>query len=355
MTFDLGEYRDRLRRRSRRRILSLLMLTGVMALIYLVGGDGLSMGEERLWSGVREAETAVADWRRSIGSFPSITDDPWNLGLIGLEWSPLSTTLGSLPSKRTACHPDWAVVFLRWFRSLGLSAGDPVVIMSSSSFPGLLLNMLMASEFYDLDVHLVVSLGSSTWGCNDPKAPWPTMAKELRRRGFLSTRAYCYTLGGGGEVGSGISPEGIDIMTSAAMKAGVPVLSSSSKEEVVGWKMDFIGRVKPKVVVSIGGSSANMGDDPAVLSLPPGISKPGAKGGDGVIGRSLKEGYTVIHLLNLRDLALAEGVPFDSEPVRGTVGRRSIFLSLSGLAVYIGATLFFSRFSHGGETLGNKI
>lgn len=347
MTFDLKGYRRALKRaRLYRTGLSLALAMG-LALIWWIGGAApLSKEQGRLWLSVREAQNHAMEWRKARGSSLSSVDDPWGYGLIGLEWSPLSTTLGSLPSKRTACDPSWALASLRWFGELGLEPGDPVLVLSSSSFPGMMLNVLMAAESMGLNVSLMVSLGSSTWGCNDPLSPWPALSEELRSAGFLRTKAIAYTKGGGGETGGGIPPEGLAIMEAAALSEGVALLDLRSQNDVIRWKMDLIERLRPKAVVSIGGSSANMGDDPVALSLPPGPLRPGrTDGGDGVIGLALRAGYPVIHLLNLKDLSLQEGIPFDSPPSMGGRGRNVIY-SLLGLAFCWVILSFFRRFDH---------
>lgn len=348
MSFDLQGYRSSLRKARiyRNRILS-AMAIGLAFLWWIGGSSPLPPERERLWVKVREAQSQILSWRRSIGSSFSPSDDPWGYGLIGLEWSPLSTTLGSLPSKRTACDPAWALAALDWFDRLELEPGDPVAIFSSSSFPGMMLNVLMAAEDLGLDISLVVSLGSSTWGANDPLSPWPAMAGYLRSKGFLHTKAMVYTKGGGGEVGGGLSPEGTAVMESSALAAKVPLLDLDSLEEVVRWKMDLIGRIKPKAVISIGGSSSSMGDDPVALSLPPGPLYPGSfDGGDGVIGLALREGYPVVHLLNLKDLALKEGIPFDSPPVMGH--KKSPLFSVIGLCFFSLMLFLVRRFDHMG-------
>ncbi len=348
MVFDLTSYRNSLTKARIYRTAILSAMALGLALIWWIGGSSpLTSERERLWLKVREAQSQILQWRRSMGSSFSPSDDPWGYGLIGLEWSPLSTTLGSLPSKRTACDPRWALAALGWFDRLGLKPGDPVVIFSSSSFPGMMLNVLMAAEERGLETSLIVSLGSSTWGANDPLTPWPAIAQYLRSRGFLHTKAMAYTKGGGGEVGGGLSPEGLAIMESSALAVQVPILDLDSLEEVVRWKMDLISRINPKTVISIGGSSSSMGDDPVALSLPPGpLSPGGVDGGDGVIGLALREGYPVIHLLNLKELALQEGIPFDSPPVMA--GHRPLYSAL-GLCFFSSLLLLFKRFEHQGR------
>lgn len=348
MNFDLKACRRAQNKARIKGIALIWLLTLGLGLIWHITGRApLSQDERRLWNKVRNAEKHVLEWRLKSGSALSDSDDPWRTGLVGLEWSPLSTTVGSLPAKRTACDPAWSLAALRWFDALGLTQGDPVAVASSSSFPGMMLNVLAAAEERGLDVHLAVSLGSSTWGCNDPVSPWPVMARELRKAGFLRTRAEFYTLGGEDETGGGISPEGIEIMTAAAKEAGVPVVCPESLKAVTEFKTDWIKSVAPKAVISIGGSEANMGKDPAVLSLPPGILRPRRDGGDGLIGLSLKAGYPVIHLLNIRELSVREGIGFDSLPGAGRGGRASLAGSLAGLGLFALAMAGYRRFSHG--------
>lgn len=120
---------------------------------------------------------------------------------------PITTTLGALEAKRTAADPRWSIIVWRWLERLDIKRGDKVVVLSSSSFPGMMLNVLAALEERGADVTLFVSLGSSTFGANDPRANmWSDLAAALRREGLLHTRAAFYTYGGGGDVGGTLSP-----------------------------------------------------------------------------------------------------------------------------------------------------
>ena len=154
----------------------LLLAAGMAALWYLAAPAVLTSSERLLWEKVRSAQHHLSQWRGENSSAASVEDDPWNCGLIGVEWSGITTTLGDLSSKRTACNPAWSIQFSRWYRELGLKPGDPIAIYSSSSFPGLLLNAVAAAEALELDPLLIVSLGASTWGANHPDAPWPVLA-----------------------------------------------------------------------------------------------------------------------------------------------------------------------------------
>ena len=180
--------------------------------------------ENKLWERVRSAQLHLSHWRQQNGTVTPAENDPWQCGMIGLEWSGVTSTLGDLASKRTACNPAWAIQFKRWFNELSLEPGDPVAIFSSASFPGLLLNALAAVEEMQLEPLLIVSLGASTWGANHPDNLWPAQAAELRRGGFIHKRADYYTLGAGAELGRGLSPEGESLLRQAAKATCVELL-----------------------------------------------------------------------------------------------------------------------------------
>jgi len=319
-------------------------MAAVLAALWRLGGDaGLNPEENRLWDRVRAAQLHMTQWRHDKGIAGTPESDPWQCGLIGLEWSAITTTLGDLAAKRTACNPAWAVQFGRWFRELGLEPGDRIAIFSSGSFPGLLLNAIAASEAMQLEPLLIVSLGASTWGANDPDIPWPVMAAELRSGGFIHKRADFYTLGGGAELGHGMSPEGQALLRKAAMDNGVEILTAPDLQEMIGLKLELLGKFKPGLLINIGGSQANLGDAPEVLRLSPGlvpVSEAG-KSGNGVVGLAVQNGIPVIHMLNIRGIAGRYGIPYDASPRKSAPRAGSLLWPAAGLVLF-----FVVLFSH---------
>ena len=301
--------------------------------------------ETNLWERVRSAQLHMSRWRARMDCAAPPGADPWGLGLIGVEWSPVTTTLGSLPSKRTACNPMWSVVLARWYTDCGLVEGDRIALFSSASFPGMLLNALAAAEQMKLRVLLVVSLGASTWGANHPACTWPVMERELRTAGFIRTRAGYYTLGGDGEIGEGMSPEGRDILLAAVRDAGVQLLQAPGLDEMVRLKFRIMNEFEPRVLVNIGGSHANLGSPGDRSILPSGLLDPArtGAGGTGVISRALRNGTPVIHLLNLKGLSAKAGVPFDTSPRKTVTRPKTILFSLTGIAIYLAGLLLHSR------------
>jgi len=323
----------------------LLLAVGMAGLWYLAAPAVLTPQERQLWQKVHAAQQHLVQWRQHNGTPATAESDPWDCGMIGVEWSETTTTLGDLSSKRTACNPAWAVQFSRWFRQQGLKAGDHIAIYSSGSFPGLLLNVVAAAEALELQPLLIVSLGASTWGANHPDYPWPVLAAELRRGGFIHKRADYYTLGGGAELGHGLAPEGEARLRQAAKEAGVELLTAGNLEGMIARKTELLERHQPRLFVSIGGSHANLGDDHAVLRLPTGLVPATGMGvaGNGIIGAAMRNNIPVIHMLNVKSISHLVGIPYDSPPRQVAPVQVSNWWSGIGVVLFLGMVLRHKR------------
>lgn len=315
----------------------LTVLALALALCFLAWrSPALSREETALYARIRAAQDLLwAEMERRGQADP--VNDPDRTGLIGLEWSETSTTLGNLDAKRSACDPLWGVLALRWFDRLGLEKGDRIVMLSSSSFPGLLLSVLAAAESRGLRVDLMVSLGSSAWGANRPEAPWPVLARILASHSLLRTRSLFYTLGGGEEIGKSMEGEGVRILTDAARADSVDLYVPASLSKVIDRKMAVIVPAAgnpAKLVVNIGGAHSSLGADSAT-SLPNGLLTPDTAKhvGNGVIAQSLALGIPVAHFLNLRSLADREGIAFAER--QSHIARGSNWPATMGLVLFL--------------------
>lgn len=322
----------------------LLLAIGMAVLWYLSGPSVLTPEEDALWERVRSAQLHLSQWRQQNGTATPTENDPWQCGMIGLEWSGTTTTLGDLASKRTACNPAWAIQFTRWFSELNLQPGDHIAIYSSASFPGLLLNALVAAEEMQLKPLLIVSLGASTWGANHPDNLWPVQAAELRRGGFVRKQADYYTLGAGAELGHGLSPEGEELLRLAANATGVELLVAENLEKMIALKSDLLEGFQPRVFINIGGSQANLGTSEGVLKLQTGFvpANEVSMAGNGVIGFAMQYGIPVIHMLNIKSISERVGIPYDSTPRKVGPNRAGTVWSLLGFALFF-VVLFTHR------------
>ena len=327
----------------------LALLALVLSLLWFgVGGiTMLSEEEERVWDTIRTGQHSLWNEQLRRGIELSAEEDKMKTGFIGVEWSPLTTTLGDLEAKRTAANPMWGIQCLRWFDALHLKAGDRIAITSSSSFPALLFSALVAAEARGLDVLLSVSLGSSTWGGNRADFSWPLMAEHLRSSGFIKTKTAFYTLGGSGERGGDFTPELIDALRDLVKKEGAPLLEPTDIKKAIHEKSVKVNGFKPLLVVNIGGSHANMGDDPHILQLSQGLLLPTPQniqnGGDGVIGKTLQSGTPVLHLLNIKALALEAGIPWDADQFSKIRAGSRLWPSFLGLLIFFVVLIRYKR------------
>jgi poly-gamma-glutamate system protein len=294
----------------------LVLLAIFLALLWLAGGV-LTAEQRRAWDVVRNAQRALWAEQAETRVPLSPENDSLRTGLIGEEWTPLTTTLGDLGAKRTSCNPLWAVQYLRWFDDLGLEKGDRIVLYTSSSFPAFALSALAAAEERGLEVLLSVSLGSSMWGANRVDFPWPKMARVLREGEFVKTRAAFYTPGGAGDGGRDFSEETMNLLKRLADDENVPFVVPKDLNEAVRFKTERLLGWRPKLFVNVGGGQASLGNSatiiPSGLLLPEDARSGALEASGGVIAEALRAGIPVLHMLGVRKLAEETGIPWDVE------------------------------------------
>src|SRR5262245_24465059 len=164
--------------------------------------------------------------REARGLLPPSEADPNRTGMIGPEYSAITTTLGDPASKRTTTNPDFAAAVTRLIASLDLRRGTPIVIVLSGSFVGGNVAAIAAAEALALRPVVIVSLSASMWGANDPAFNWLDMAALRRERGVIRARTTAAVLGGEGSVGGGMDPAGIAALRASAARDGVPLVEA---------------------------------------------------------------------------------------------------------------------------------
>ncbi len=309
-----------------------------------------------------EATAAVLDCRTAQGVQLS-PDDVNVTGLIGLPFSPLTTTLGDLAAKRTSTNPNIAALLVQILVEAGAQPGDTIAIGASGSFPALILAVLAATYALDLHPILICSLGASQWGANDPRFTWLAMEDCLVSRGVFPEghRAVAVSLGGDRDVALELNAELREQLVASIEARGAhfiyqPDLESNVVERLRIYDLHAGGR-RIAAFVGIGGAWADLGETATALALQPGLnlylssSPPDPE--EGVSLHMLRRGIPVLHLLNLRGLAARYGLPWDPSPLpragEGTPfataagNRSSAFLLVAGL--YLGLVVTAALFT----------
>lgn len=125
-------------------------------------------------------------------------------GIIGEEYTDITTTLGSLPSKRTAATPDMAAMAVHMLSELNLQPGQTVAVNMSGSFPGLNIAFSCAIDVLDLQGIYIASVGASSYGANQLCFTYPVMHDILYRKGLVKAPLVGASVGGGRDVGLGL-------------------------------------------------------------------------------------------------------------------------------------------------------
>ena len=248
--------------------------------------------------------------------------DPNATGLIGLETSPLTTSLGDLEAKRTTTNPAFAALLVHLLKQAGAEKGDAVAVGASGSFPALAIAVLAAVEAIGARPVLICSLGASQWGANDPDFNWLDIQDCLVRSGLMKEKPAALSLGGEGDAGLDLDPGLRDNLVRRIHESGMVLLEETGLERNVGerirlYEKNAAGK-KIKAFINIGGNWANMGTDSEILHVEPGLTAirrfPEASR-RGLVFEMARRGVSVIHLLNIRGLCQRFGLPWDPVPL----------------------------------------
>jgi poly-gamma-glutamate system protein len=241
-------------------------------------------------------------------------------GLVGAELTPLVTTLGSLEAKRLSVSPRWAGELVLRLHRAGVGEGDFVAASFSGSFPGLDLAVVAACAELEAKLVAVSSVTASTWGATEPGFTWPEMEARLAAAGRFPRASAAVSAGGDGDAGADLEPEARAlaerIARASAAALGAEHLAPASLEESIERRLELYARHargRPLALyVNCGGNEASLGRSTSFLRLSNGFLRgmPFDLGEErGVMARLAARGVPVLHLLNVRDLALRWGVP----------------------------------------------
>jgi poly-gamma-glutamate system protein len=271
---------------------------------------------------MNEAVAAVRECREAAGVSIDPFSDINKTGLIGLESSPITTSLGNLEAKRTTTNPNFAGLIVFLLHQAGVGSGETIAVGASSSFPGLIIATLCAARAMNLRPLLINSLGSSQWGANHPGFHWLKILDCLEKSGLLTIKPTALSLGGDGDEGKDMSPEGRELLVRAAGKTKLLFLSEPDLEKNVGERIGLLeaaaGGAKIRAFINVGGGYANMGTDSEILKVTPGLAvitslpPPERRG---MIFAMAARRIPVIHLLYVKGLCDRYGLPWDPAPL----------------------------------------
>jgi len=270
---------------------------------------------------MRSAIDFIRSCREGKGLPFDLEADPNQTGLIGQKWSVLTTTLGQLEAKRTTTNPDFAGLIVYLLRQAGVERGEAVAIGASSSFPALIIASLAACKALEVTPIYIVSLGASQWGANDPCFTWLDIQGCLEEARWLPELPVALSLGGARDNGTGLRPEGKEMLLRKISERGLKLINEPDLEKNVALRLNLyeIGARGKRIgaFINIGGGWANMGESEEILRLPPGLNiiDRSPERFQGVVWEMGRRRIPVIHLLYIKGLAEKYGLPWDPQPL----------------------------------------
>jgi poly-gamma-glutamate system protein len=267
----------------------------------------------------RSAARAEGLWRIAVQEIARARGVPPGEALLGGELTPLVTTLGEIEAKRLSASPAWARVLTSQIHGAGIKAGDVVAASFSGSFPGLNLAVMSACQALDIRLIAVSSVTASSWGATDAGFTWPEMEARLAAAGALRPVTVAVSAGGSGDRALDLEPEGRRLARAIAVRSAralhARLLEPANFAEAVSDRLAVFDEQRAgrplAAYINVGGTEASLGQSPAILRLTNGWIEPGAfdsSPGRGLVARMAESGVPVLHLLNVRDLAMRWGI-----------------------------------------------
>ena len=261
-------------------------------------------------------------------------NDPWGSGLIGEERTVITSDRGVSTAKILAANPNFAAAFVDLLHRAGAHKGDTVAIGLTGSIPGWNIAMLSACSAVGVQPIVISSVGASDWGANRPDLTWLDMEKLLRENGVLPFKSIAASLGGGADIGRGISPEGRDLIRAAVKRNDVDLIEGETLEDIIDKRMVYYGGSHGSqnyaVYINIGGGLASLGGALNARLIPPGFSRTLPELNypvRAVINRMAEKQIPIINLSDVAKMAERYDLPsiVTSEPPE--VGQGSLYFS----------------------------
>ena len=314
------------------------------------------------------AEKAIGAAKRERGIAIDAQNDPDGTGIIGPQFTLITTDRGDQPAKSLAAHPNFAAAVTQMLLQGGVREGDLVAVGMTGSLPGFNLAVLSACRAIGAEPVIITSVGASMFGATDPAMTWLDMEDLLVAKGLWPFRSLAASLGGGGDVGRGLSPAGRQMLRDAIDRDHRIYLEPISVFEAVKQRVAFYDSVanarhKPiACYVNVGGGVASLGGGQNGRLIPPGLSRrlttrnyPNR----GVINVLGERRIPVIHLLQVEKLARDLGITDSGlNPVKPGFGllfiryRYNLWIVAAAALVVFLANLFVLRHDLRQQLLG---
>ncbi len=269
------------------------------------------------------AFAAVKEERLRLGLEISAADDPNLTGMVGYDFTEITTSHGNLEAKRSTANPNTAAMITDLLVRCGVKEGDCVGVNLSSSFPCLNIAVLCSLDTLGARGVIINSIGASTYGANIPEFVYLDMEHLLLRKGLVRNHSEWFSMGGDYDIGYSMPDQELAAGIRERIQSyGLPLLWYRDLEENLKVRRQIYsdgcgGTENMRCFINVGGNILAFGGGDGLITARSGILRPGRKTaeGTGLIPGYLNRGIPVIHLLNMNSLLPENGLPFDPIPL----------------------------------------
>lgn len=308
-------------------VLSVLSILCLLAFIAVENGK-VDVKQEWYFEKLKAAELSqkaakhLKNHRLTNGVFIDVVNDPNQTALIGQEYTLVTTDRGYIEAKLSATNPNFAAVIVQLLKDAELEKDDNVAVAFTGSFPGINISVIAALETLNLNPIIISSVGSSNFGANDPYFTWLDMEDKLYKSEVFKSKSVAASIGGGYDIGRGLSPEGRGLIVDAIERNDVEFINEKHLEKSIAKRMDIYeenSNDKPiKAFINVGGGIASLGNTINGKLIPPGLTQYLPMQNFPVRGVMIQMGQNeipIIHLLNLSQLTEEFGLPNSPVPL----------------------------------------
>ena len=306
------------KRKGKISILSLLLVASITILLMVVELSSKTKVEAKHH---KEKLQASENSQRAFGVIKNVStemgipidriNDPNETGLIGIQYSPITTERGDLDEKLTSTNPNFAAMIVELIKEARVRRNDLVALSLSGSYPALNINVLSALKVLELRPVIITSVSSSMWGANYPELTYLDIERVLANEGIFEWRTTAASLGGEDDIGRGLSPAGRAIIEEVALRNNVPLLVATNLDEIIELKMqEYTSQGEVKCFINVGEKTTALAGSEAGI----GVIKPRSiREGNGLIAQFSMAGIPVVNLMDLN--GLAEQYGFEAAPI----------------------------------------
>ena len=200
------------RSKENKRLHRIIILAGLVSLLFYLGSTVfikdtffVQYSQVKLKAAeiMQKAVSVIREHCFKSGVKIDEMTDPNNTGLIGSEFSEITTTLGHLQAKRTTTNPNFAALIVHFLNNADVSAGDTVAIGCSASFPALMIASLAAARAMEIHPVIIISLGASSYGANNMNFNLLNIYQLLLKEKVFDVQPAAISLGGEKDIGEG--------------------------------------------------------------------------------------------------------------------------------------------------------